>query len=232
MFGFWVHCIPDFELQENSKNWRKILHYCSTKLKTLGSHSFIRVVFESFQFLLLSNLSNLISFETSDLPNIVSLIFSIISISFLSFFVYLSYYVYKKKNGISQTNRRKLGEFLNEIKADDKPKLYSFFGLLRRTLLIVWLLSFKSLGPQALAIGFCLISFPYFIFILVVRPFEKVSNNVVEIWNEIFLFMVSLWICYFYKEGRWTNNLTKVFISIVLANTGVIMVVVSGNFLT
>jgi len=138
-------------------------------------------VFESFQFLLLSNLSNLIAFETSDLPNIVSLIFSTISILFLSFFVYLSFYVYKKRNSISQSNRRKLGEFLNGIKADDKPKLYSFFGLLRRTLLIVWLLSFKSLGPQALTVGFCLISFPYFIFILVVRPFEKVSNNVVEI---------------------------------------------------
>jgi len=42
--------------------------------------------------------------------------------------------------------------------------------------------------------------------------------------------MVSLWICYFYKEGRWTNTLTKVFIYLLLANTGVIMVV-SGNFL-
>lgn len=112
-------------------------------------------------------------------------------------------------------------EFMIGLKPTKWAQLYSFLALLRRTAFWAWLIFAQSLSPQRRAIGFVLIQGPYFVYILLSRPYQNIPENFYEVINEIFLTLISLWWCYFVQESDWSPTLSKILMFTVFANIAI-----------
>ena len=68
-------------------------------------------------------------------------------------------------------------------------------------------------------IPFLVIQMAYFILIIVIRPFEEKTNNIVEIVNELmFTVMISM-LVYYNKPSRWNSKIKEVFVLMIMSNS-------------
>jgi len=178
---------------------------------------------ESNLFLLLANISNINKFDTSSTPKVIALIFSLFVLVILSIFILLSLYtVIASSCGKPRVSRFKWEEFLGGIRDNNKARLYSFLSLVKRSAMVLLLILGEAFSPQIIVIGLVFILALYLMYLILVRPFKEVSNNIIEIINEIFLIIITAWLGYFNTESKWSNSLTKTFIFIITSNTLVI----------
>ena len=226
-----VALIPAPKLNEKSGKIRKFITDFIEKLKESFKYStYIRLFIETFQFLLLSNLSIILHFDISSTPKVLSLIFSIVISLLCLLLVYISFYMYQVSYDTNYSPvRLKWEEFLTGLKPDNTPRLYSFLTLIRRLFMIIWLLSFNFLGAQVLTIGLLVIQIPYVIYILKIRPFVQMENNIIEGINEIFLCSLITFLCFFYEESRWNKVAIGVFMFMVMLNTIIICIIMIGK---
>jgi len=216
-----VLCFPKFKLEDDSTKCRKALNIGVKKLVAFFTFTlYIRTISESYQFLLLANISNVYEFDYSSPEKITALVFSIFMLVCLTIFTFLAFYTYYVSyNADYSDSRLKWEEFLGGIKASNNPRLYSFISLIRRFAMIVLLIWGELLGPQIVAIGLVVILIPYLLYLIAVRPFKETRNNIIEIINEIFLTIITAWLCYFNTESDWSNLITKTYMAIIIGNT-------------
>ena len=108
--------------------------------------------------------------------------------------------------------------------------MYVFIALIRRTLLIVWLLAMKDFDPVVLSSGMLFIQVIYYVHILIARPFDRKENNLVEIVNEtIYLVMITI-IVAFDKSSEWSDTIKTVYGGIIMGNSAIITVIMIGIY--
>jgi len=225
--------LPKFKLDEDSTKCRKNLNRGVKRITRMFTFTlYIRVILESYQLLLLANISNVNEFDTSSTLKIITLIFSLFILVCLTIFILLSFYTYCVSRG-RQSNepRLKCEEFLGGIKYLNKPRLYSFISLSRRLEMILLLIWGETLGPQIVAIVLILILIVYLFYIIPVKPFKEVSNNIIEIINELFLVTITAWLCYFNTEDDWNDSVTKTYMFIITGNTLVVTAIILLSFI-
>jgi len=226
-----VWLLPNITLEENSYKWTKIIKYIIVKLNDFFTFTiYIRTFMESYQFLLLSNISNLRDYDMSTAPQIASLSFSSVILILWILFLVASFLMSLKTNKKSRIKKRlKWGEFLSGVKDNKIAKIYWFLALLRRFLMVAWLLLSKSLEFGGYVDALLFIQIPYFIFFIIVRPFDEVKNNVIEGTNELFLIVIISYMCHFNAKPKWTGSATQTFVYVILGNTIVVMVILIGK---
>jgi len=225
LLTWWV---PKFELEDDSTKCRKNLNKGVKKLNQFFTFTiYLRTTLESYQFLLLVVISNTNEFDTTNAVKVVSLVFSIFALSCLVIFIFWAFYVYYVSYDAKQNMPRlKWEEFLGGIKSSNTPRIFSFLSLMRRLAMIILLIWGEELDPLIVLFGLVLILIPYLIYIIAVRPFEKVSNNIIEIMNEIFYLIITSWLCYFRREDYWSKPVTNTYISIIAGNTYIITIII------
>jgi len=227
---FIVMLLPKVELKEKSGWWTKIFHFWVKKLNEFFKFTvYIRLILESYQFLMLSSLSNFREYDYSNTSKIVSLFFSGVIILLCIFILFISYYMYHSNYDTNYSPKRQnWEEIINGVKSENKPRLANFFSLLRRTSLIVWLV-FGPFGAQVMIIGWCIINFPHMWYIIIIRPYEKIYCNIIEIINELFLLIITSFLWYFYLEKRWNNLVTQIYMFIIFVNTATVTLILLGK---
>ena len=63
------------------------------------------------------------------------------------------------------------------------------------------------------------------------RPFEDITNNIVEITNEIFFWSMSGSLIYYNKPNRWNSTIEDVFMYTILSNSVVVVCILSVSLL-
>jgi len=115
---------------------------------------------------MISSLSELYRLNIFNVPNIISFIFSLAMMGILLFALGLSFYAfYSTKKFYDSDKYYKLGEFYAGIKEDKYARIYAFMALIRRTLMVVWLLSMDAYQPFVLSSGLLVLQVLYFIYI-------------------------------------------------------------------
>ena len=227
-----VWLLPDITLDEKSNKWTKVIKNLVTKLSNLFMFTiYIRTIMESYQFLLLANISNLRDYDVSTAPQIASLSFSAVIFALCVLFLVAAFMMFQKSNKKSKRKKRlKWEEFLSGVKEKKIAKIYCFLALLRRFLMVSWLLLSKPLGAKGSVEGLLLVQIPYFIFFIIVRPFDQVKNNMVEGTNELFLVVIISYLCFYNTESMWTDSATQIFIYVILGNTAVVVLILFGKY--
>ena len=67
--------------------------------------------------------------------------------------------------------------------------------------------------------------------IIIMRPFEDITNNIVEITNEIFFWSMSGSLIYYNKPSRWNPTIEDVFMYTILSNSVVVVCILSVSLL-
>ena len=214
---------------QDSSGWvKKTFNWVLTKLDELFSYALIiRTMIESFQFLLLSNISNLLKFNTSKDSLKVSSVFSIVSFMIWIIFMLFSlktYFMIRGKSNLANISKSK--EYMEGLKNTEPSKLYSFISLMRRLVLIFGLLYFKYLNPQVLTSGTMGINVMFFLYIVIVKPFATWDGNVIEIINEAYLLILGGWLWHFNQKDQWNGVLTNIFIFTIFSNALIISLLI------
>ncbi|CAI2374122.1 unnamed protein product [Moneuplotes crassus] len=214
-----LYLLPTFKPTKENQKCRLRIYRLILWLRGFFSFTiYIRTIFESYQYILLSSLATFMRGEINSTESKLSLCFSIAAFFMACCFLQLPLYVsyLSTKQGFDESKRCK--EFLVGIRQNNIAKLYAFFGLIRRFLFCVWLVVFSFVGPQILIVGFICIHAPYLGFIIIFRPFADTTNNIVECINELFLTLITIWLCFINKESQWTDTLAKILMNVIFGN--------------
>ena len=226
-----VWLLPNITLQENSYKWTKIFKYVVVKSNHFFTFTiYIRTFMESYQFLLLSNISNLRDYDVSTAPQITSLSFSAVIVILWILFMIASFIMFLKTSKKSRNQKRlKWGEFFSGVKEKKIAKIYWFLSLLRRFLMITWLLLSKSFIVGGYVDALLFIQIPYFIFFIITRPFDDIKDNLIEGTNELFLIVIISYMCFYNSKSKWKGSASQAFVYVILGNTIVVMVIQIGK---
>ena len=173
---------------------------------------YIRAIIESFLILILSVVSEIYRLQVNDASSILSFIFWIIVLIILLLFTIFSLWLLLKKNQDDESN--KYNEFFNGMKKKFCWRLFITIWMLRR---LIFVLLFIILTPKSPILTIQILSFiqlAYFIILLIIRPYTEIKDNLVEIINEVFLWVYIFWLWGYNSETKWDNTSSSIYIVI------------------
>jgi fatty acid desaturase len=145
---------------------------------------------QAYQYLAMVSVFGIYYSNFEDLPHTVSFAASISMLAFLA--VFLLFGVYKWIEFIRSKNfsKSKFNEFFNGLRRSKFASTYNLILILRRLLIICWLICFQWIPKMVLIPIVALYQFFHNTIVIIIRPFDHPKENLVEIANEIILTVV------------------------------------------
>ena len=191
---------------------------------------YIRVMFEANVFLLLSSLSELYQWDTSNSSKIISLFFAFIGGWICLNFISLSMINYSMhKDTKNMDNYIPMKEFFSGINDKRMSRLYPTILLLRRLLFVGWLIFGGTLNNFTLVCPMIVIQLAYLVNLTIVRPYKQVRDNIIEVTNEWFYFVLVSLLSHFNSKDRWINVIENIYFGIILSNSMSIILILIGT---
>ena len=122
-----------------------------------------------------------------------------------------------------------LKSFFRGIQQNKRHQFYVTFLLLRRFLFVISLITWLFISSKNLIIVLFLIQVFYILKLLKLRPYEETKGNLIEILNEIYFGVLFLFLAIVNTEDEWNSIKTNTYMWVLVSNTLVILVIVSGN---
>ena len=120
--------------------------------------------------------------------------------------------------------------YFKEIFSGVKPRWvsrsFTFLNFSRRALLI--LIGIFSTGSMIIdVVIFFMIQLFYFVLVVLLRPFESTRDNLIEITNECFFTIFAGSVLYLNQEDRWSEGIELVFLGVMVANSVIVLGIVT-----
>ena len=210
----------------SKKKWVK---WMEKTYQFFGFSFYIRVMFEANIFLLMSSFSELYNWNTSSTSKIISLLLAFVGSWICVNFISMSLINWVKyKDTQNMDNYIPLKEFFSGFKTNRVSKLYPTLLLSRRALFVALLVFGGSLNNFTLLCPMIIIQLAYLINLVVIKPFKQVKDNVIEITNEWYYFVMILLLAYFNSKDRWTSAIENTYFMIILGNSMSIISIMIG----
>ena len=222
----WMQKIT--ESKKKKKWYNKLLNKIIDAL-TFGVY--IRIFIESFQIMLISSLYEIKHFRTKNALYIISLVYAfiVLMLSVGLLLLMLTEWLRSKTPRTFQ-KQKYFKELFNGVKPQWFSRSFTLFNFWRRTLLILWV-TFLTMN-KGLNIGmFVGIQVLYFILIVVMRPLERVVDNIVEVFNEMWFSILWLGLTYLNSEDDWTKDFEKTYYYILFTNTLIVSLILTCKFI-
>ena len=220
----------------NIKGKRKIKYLVSgikwvlDKLFILLTFSwYIRYILEMNQLTLISSLYEITNFNTTQKYRIISLTFAFIAMFLCIILIVIITLISISSYEVVKNRHNKIGELFSGQKMQKKTKLYTSILLLRRMIFIILLLSLVSVRSWIVITILSLLQLWYLITIIIIRPFIKIRNNMIEIINEIYFFVLFISLINFNSKENWNSTVTMTYMWLLTSNSIVVFIIVFGK---
>ena len=191
---------------------------------------YIRILLETNQFLMLSSFSELYEFNTSSTSNIISLLSAFAGAFICIWLILLSLINYVLNRNVENIETyNALKEFFSGIKHGNYSKLYSTLLLMRRMVFASILIFGQSFSNIGLICPMIIIQFAYLLNLVIVRPYKLAKDNIIEIVNELFYFLLIFILSYFNSKDRWSSIIENAYLIIILGNSVTIILIMIGK---
>ena len=232
MFTFWVSSLL------KRINWTGRWAKCITCAKWVASKIlimmtlgyYIRAIIETFQFLLISSISEIYEFNLENKERIISLVVAFVVTLLLLLFDIFSFWISLKIRSTNDSQSNMLNELFRNIKKNRKSRFYTFLLLLRKILIVSLLLIFKEEDRVIILSIMSLIQLIYMITIMIIRPFEHIKLNMIEIMNEIFFTMFTVSLFHFMTKSNWKNTPKFIFSLLLVLNNAFILLIILSKY--
>ena len=64
----------------------------------------------------------------------------------------------------------------------------------------------------------------HMVLLLGMKPYNKRTNNAIEFTNELFFMLFLLWHFYFNSQSRWNRTSISTFMTLMMCNSGVVVI--------
>ena len=200
-------------------------------LEILTYGYYIRYSLQMYQFLIVSSMYELYTSDTSQNLKALSFLFALILFSLWIVLIITAGYLSLSSYEVIEGQHNKIGELFSGLKMQKTKKLYVPLMLFRRSIFVVLLISLITI-PSQILIGLLLfIQLMYAAYIIIVRPFKEVKNNIIECINEIYFSILLGVLIILNEKDNWSSGITITYVYFISSNTIVILIVVLGMIL-
>ena len=187
---------------------------------------YIRLIFQANQFFMLWSFSEIKAWNTSSTSRIISLWTAFIWAIIWNAFILLSLFYWIRNRNIEKSEENSLfREFFNNIKDKSKPRFYSTVSLLRRELFVVFLIMANSLNSIWIIAPMIVVQAFYLASLIYIRPYKPIKDNLLEITNEFYYFVLVAFLSHFNSDSKWISVAENAYFWIIIANSFTIFVI-------
>jgi cysteine-rich repeat protein len=198
--------------------WSKWLKWTGKKIFHFFTFTvYIRLLLQFSQFMLMNSISEFYAFNFENTPHIVSLF-----LAGAIFLVVAAFFVIGVKLWITRVRKwtyheeSRFDEFFSGLKKTKLASAYNLLILMRRAYLVLWIIWMRSMPIMVHLIGATFLQVLHASLIILIRPFQKAKDNIIEVANELIFTMLIAGLIYFNKESAWSNRLTLAYLYISL----------------
>ncbi|CAI2384176.1 unnamed protein product [Moneuplotes crassus] len=190
---------------------------------------YLRLFLEAYQFIMLGSVSEIFRLEYTEY---VSFLISCVALIFCAFLLYVSYHVYATTMKFYDEEQfYYFKELARGLKDSKEARIYTFFLLLRRFVLVIWLISVKDANKYFAIVFLSVFQLFYFSRIVYSRPLAGKCENIVEITNEVFFTVLACLLLHLNTTDVWEGTNTSVYLYILISNNVVIAMIMLSNLI-
>ena len=187
---------------------------------------YIRLIFQVNQFLMLWSFSEIKAWNISSTSRITSLATAFIGALIWNAFILLSlFYWIRNRNTEKIEENLFFREFSNNIKDKSKPRFYSTVSLLRREVFVVFLIMASSLSSVWIVAPMIVVQAFYLASLIYIRPYKSIKDNLLEIINESYYFVLVSLLSHFNSDSKWISVAENAYFWIIIANSFTICII-------
>ena len=175
-----------FILYRKSKKSEKLLSkILKTIYKMITFTVYIRLLLEAFLFLYLSSIFEVYNLNFKTAAKIISYIFSIfLLIALLMIMASVVILWIISRNDVFNIEISMFRELFEGIKEGKYPRLFQTVFLTRRMLSATWIVLSMNAIIDVRIVIFSIIQFASLVFLIIIRPFKELQENIIEIIND------------------------------------------------
>ena len=212
-FTFWLNkCNVEGKWAKPFNGIKWIVNKAFTIL-TFGYY--IRTMIETYQFMLISSISEINNNNTNSTEHTSSLAFAFLILIVWISYLGCSFFLVFVSTPKVDNKHNKLGEFFDGLKHGIWARLYTFIFLTRRLIFIALLITLAQKCSLVIIWVISFLQLTYFVVISLIRPFEQIKDNLIEIINEVFFLYFICWLIPFKSEKDWNESKTDTYYSFI-----------------
>ena len=123
-------------------------------------------------------------------------------------------------------NSLSLMNSMQESKESRSKRLYTSLLLLRRIVLVTWLICCQSFTNIFITLGVFIAQIFYMVSLFILRPYQDFKDNLIECINEVFFTVLIGILFHFNSAERWSDFITKTYVWIMMANNTILLFIV------
>ena len=203
----------------NSNCWQyalDIVHWILEKLMVLFYYAlYIRIILITNQYILVSWINEVYSINVSGAKRIISSIIAFVLLIvwiIMIFAVTLLVFIWKDNSEEESLNKRiKYAHLFDGISPNKKSRLYIAILQIRRIIFVIFLI---TVGPVSSFIVICILvglQVIYLLMLIIIKPYELVKCNIIEIVNEMYFFTMLASLLKFNSIESWEGTPTVIY---------------------
>jgi cysteine-rich repeat protein len=205
------------KLDDKNSTWQLI---CLKIWQTFTFGIYIRFALQSFQLLAVNSISGFYFSKMRDYPHLISILTSlIIGIFWVLIFCFgICMFLKRKKNWAT--------ELFTALKKNQASRFYQMTLMLRKAILIVWMVWFEFNLKLIYLLVPSLCQLAHLGYIIIVKPFSSIRDNVVEIFNEIIFTLILSGLVHLNEEESWSDIFVEIYFYLIIS-PGVFIILIS-----
>jgi hypothetical protein len=219
-------------LNVNEKD--KCIHKTLKKLYSFMTFGvYITLIAEGFQIIMLGSLNEVNLAVFSDSLHIFSYCWSWIILLIWALFLILWVIEWlRSRNPRVYVEQIYFTIIFERIRQHWPSRGYMLFNYLRRGCLVGWVILSPIEKHGTISI-FVTVQFLYSAYVIVLRPFQEVKDNIIELMNETIFFTLGANLIYFNSKENWSELVENIFLYTIMGNNSMIsLIMISNQLLT
>ena len=214
---------------KRAKWYRKLMKF-GFKFFTLWVY--IRMILEANQYLLIWSIYEIHVFNITSLSRKISLFVAFLILSIWIKLLWVSAWKAHKHDFTSKSLETKVfGELFSGIKNKSKASWLNWMLIMRRTLLVAFLIWFNKIGIY-IKIGYIvLIQIFWLGYLIGVRPLKELKFSIVNFIDEFEFLGLSSMLFFYNKKSDWTSSAESIFIYTIAGWNTLVSIIYFSKFL-
>ena len=180
---------------------------------------YLRTIIESFLVVTLTSFNEFYVHELGSGKKILSLCISSASIIFLSAFWISTYFIGKKgADSDYKPNSTYFNEIVEGTKTNIFGRLFIFTIIARIMLSVAWVIFAQSLSMITRISIFVTIQVVFILITLIVRHFDKPSDNVIQVLNDLVYLLAWIALFRYNTSSNWTDSVVTILFAVISVN--------------
>ena len=152
---------------------------------------------------------------------IIAFISLVVNILLIKIMFLLSISSYKLIEG----NHNKLGEIFTGLKTQNKFRIYTPILMTRRMIYVLILISIISISSKIVIGILSAIQIGYEVYILYLRPFSRVKDNIIEILLETYFLVLLFGLIFLNASSDWSSFIISAYMWIIASSNMVVLLI-------